>query len=134
MAFYTYIILDGYRYKTLAKQWRPVINRPATPRLTLLGNMEATFGTEALMRWDGMISVKHGDAAPGAADGTLEGNIFTLRATIRKRQALAFTDHNGTLYGEAVLTGPFDEQSLVNVWNSSSNKYFVRVMITAKAQ
>lgn len=133
MAFNSYIILDGYRYKALAKQWKPAIQRPATPRLTLLGDMEATFGTAALMKWEGLIRVSHGESSPGAADGTRDGNIFTLRATLKKRQALAFTDHYGTAYSEAVLVGPFDEDSLVNVWNSTANKYLVRVMITAKA-
>jgi hypothetical protein len=133
MAFYAYIILDGYRYKTLAKQWRPMTVRPATPRITLLGDLEGTFGVAALMRWEGLISVPHGDSAPGAADGTLFGNIYTLRATLAKRQALTMTDHNGTVYSEAVLTGPFEEQALVNVWDSAANKYYVRVAITAKA-
>lgn len=134
MPFYSYITLDGYQYKTLAKQWRPVTARPASPRLTLLGNMEATFGVGALMRWEGQISVPHGESAPLPPNGTQEGNIFTLRETIKKRQALQFTDHNGITYAEAVLTGPFDEQALVNVWNSTANKYFVRVQIIAKAQ
>jgi len=134
MPFNSYVTLDGYRYKTLAKQWRPVLNRPAMPRLTLLGDMEATFGVGALQRWEGLFAVPHGESAPGAADGTLYGNIYTLRQTIQKRQALAFTDHNGIVYSETVLTGPFDEQTLLNVWNSSSNKYYVRVVLTAKAQ
>lgn len=129
--FQPYIILDGYRYKTLAKQWRPVTIRPATPRLTLNGVLEATFGVRSLRRWEGMVSVRHGTAAPGAANGTLEGNIFTLRQTIEKRSFVAFTDHNGTAYPSAVLVGPFDERSLVNVWDSAANKYFVNCIITA---
>lgn len=133
MAFNSYIILDGYRYKTLAKQWRPTTARPASPRLTLLGEMEATFGVGALKRWEGLISVPHGETAPLPADGSQYGNIASLRDTLNKRSALAYVDHNGIPYNEAVLTGPFDEQSLVNVWDSTANKYFVRVQITAKA-
>lgn len=133
MPFNAYIILDGYRYKTLAKQWRPMLNRPASPRLTLLGDMEATFGVGALQRWEGQISVPHGESAPLPANGSLYGNIYTLRETIKKRQALAFTDHYGVVYAEAVMTGPFDETALLNVWNSTSNKYYVRVALTAKA-
>lgn len=132
MAFYDYIILDGYRYKTLAKQWRPVTARPATARLTLLGEMEGTFGVGTMMRWDGQISVRHGEEAPLPADGSEYGNIFTLRATMQKREALAFTDHNGAAFPETVMIGPFDETALVNVWNSNTNKYYVRVQLVAK--
>lgn len=133
MAFYSYIILDGYRYKTLSKQWRPAITRPASPRLTLLGNLETTFGVGALKRWAGLISVPHGETAPEPADGSQFGNIVSLRDTLIKRSALTFVDHNGITYSEAVLTGPFEEESLVSVWNSATNKYFVQVQITAKA-
>jgi hypothetical protein len=45
---------------------------------------------------------------------------------------VSFTDHNGNTY-TVVAQGPFDEQSLVNIWNSAANKYFVRIALTAKA-
>jgi hypothetical protein len=131
MAFFAYIILDGYRYKTLARQWRPMTMRPASPRLTLQGNLEATFGVATLKRWEGEISTPHGTAAPGAADGTLYGNIYTLRASLAKGQMLAFTDHNGTAYS-VVAVGPFGEQTVQNVWDAASNKYYVQVQFTAK--
>jgi hypothetical protein len=134
MAFNSYVVLDGYRYKTLAKGWTPATARPATPRLTLLGEMEATFGAGALAKWEGLIAVPHGETTILPADGTLYGSIYTLRATVRKCQVVPFTDHNGTLYSEAVLIGPFDEQTLINIWNNPSNKYYVRLQITAKAQ
>lgn len=133
MAFYDYIILDGYRYKALAKNWKPMTIRPATVRLTLLGDMEGTFGSNALMKYEGFLSVVHGESAPGAADGTLYGNIYTLRETLTKKTSLTMTDHNGTAFSEVVLIGPFDEQMLTNIWNSADNKYFVRVEIMAKA-
>lgn len=133
MAFYSYVILDGYRYKTLAKQWKPATVRPASARLTLLGDFEATFGAGSLMKWEGLIAVPHGETAPLPADGSQYGNIVSLRDTLKKRMALSFVDHNGDPYPESVLIGPFDEQTLINVWNSASNKYYVRLQITAKA-
>jgi hypothetical protein len=132
MAFYPYVILDGYRYKTLAKQWRPAALRAATARLTLQGNLEATFGVGALKRWEGLISTPHGETAPGAADGTLYGNIVTLRASLQKLQTLPFTDHTGAAY-TVVAIGPFGEQTIQNVWDAASNKYFIQVQLTAKA-
>lgn len=129
MAFYPYIVLDGCRYKTLAKQWRPSIARPATPRLTLQGSLEGTFGVGALIRWQGQIIAPHGDALPVPPD--VEGNIVSLRASLAKTQALPFTDHNGTEY-IVIAQGPFEEMSLVNVWNAASNKYYVSVQLTAK--
>jgi hypothetical protein len=132
MAFYPYVILDGYRYKTLAKQWHPATLRAATARLTLQGNLEATFGVGALKRWEGMISTPHGEEATGAADGTLYGNIVTLRTSLQKLQTLPFTDHTGTTY-TVVAVGPFGEQTIQNVWDAASNKYYIQVQLTAKA-
>ncbi len=132
MAFYTYIILDGYRYKTLARAWKPQTNRAATARLTLQGNVEATYGPGVMLKWDGMISTPHGESAPTPADGTQYGNIFTLRATVKKTANVSFTDHYGNVYASSSLIGPFDETMLTNVWNSSANNYYVRVAIVAK--
>ncbi len=132
MAFYSYIILDGYRYKTLAKQWRPYTVRAATARLTLLGSLEATFGTGTLKKWEGIISTPHGESSPGDPDGTLDGNIVTLRLALEKRQVLSFTDHNGIVY-DVIAVGPFGEQTIQNVWNAASNKYMVQVQLTGKA-
>jgi hypothetical protein len=132
MAFYPYIILDGYRYRALARQWRPVPTRSATARLTLQGNLEGTFGAGGMKRWEGLISTTHGESSPGAADGTLDGNISTLRTSLMKRQALPFTDHTGAAYS-VVAIGPFPEQAVQNVWNAPSNKYQVQVQLVAKA-
>jgi hypothetical protein len=131
MAFYTYVIFDGYRYKTLAKQWRPATIRVATPRMTLFGNLEATFGSGSLRRWDGLVIAPHGEAAPGAADGALDGNIFTLRASLEKRALLNFKDHTGNSY-QVVAVGPFVETMSINIWNSPSNKYYIQVQFTAR--
>jgi hypothetical protein len=131
MAFYDYVILDGYRYKALAKQWRPLSQHAATARLTLGGVLETTFGVGTLKKWEGLLAAPHGEASPGAADGTRNGNIYTLRLTLDKRATLSFTDHNGTVY-TVVAQGPFEETSLLNVWNAADNKYYVRVMLTAK--
>ncbi len=131
MAFYDYIILDSYRYKTIAKQWRPSTARPASPRLTLLGDLEATFGTGSFKKWQGLITAPHGDTAPLPADGSQYGNIVSLRATLAKLITLSFTDHYGTPY-TVVAQGPFEESALQNIWNASTNKYYVMVQLTAK--
>ncbi len=132
MSFYSYIILDGYRYKALAKQWRPMVLRPSTARMTLQGDLEATFGVGSLIRWEGIISTSHGEASPGTANGSLDGNIYTLRASLKKLTMLPMTDHTGTAYS-VVAMGPFSEQTAQNVWNAASNKYYVQVQFTAKA-
>ena len=133
MAFYPYIILDGYRYKVLAKQWKPSTLRPASARLTLQGDLEATFGVGTLKRWEGLVAAPHGEEAPLPADGTQSGNILTLRASLEKRATLAFADHYGAAY-TVVAQGPFEEEALQNVWNAASNKYYLRVSLTAKAE
>ena len=55
MAFYDYIVLDGLKYRTLAKQWKPQVNKPATARVTLQGEIEATFGVTNILKWQGII-------------------------------------------------------------------------------
>lgn len=132
MAFRDYIVLNGYRYKTPARSWKPTTERPATARLTLMGNLEATFGAGALKKWEGTIAAVHGEEAPGPADGTLYGNIFTLRQALQQRSLLMFNDHYGDGY-QVVSMGPFDETMLHNVWNALTNKYYVRVTLVAKA-
>lgn len=122
MAFNSYIILDGLRYKTLAKQWKPAITRPASARLTLQGNMEVTFGVGVLNRWEGSII-----ARPTTADPAY-GTIDSLRASLRKTAPLAFTDHYGKEHSVVAL-GPFQETSLINVWEAAGNKIFVNVTL-----
>jgi hypothetical protein len=135
MPFYPYIILDGFRYKTLAKQWRPTTIRPVQARITLAGRLTATFGAAALKRWDGIISAPSGEAVPPPAipGETVYGTIENLRATLRKHEQVKFTDHYGTVYWFSTILGPFEEESLQNIWNAPTNKFLVRVSIMAEA-
>jgi hypothetical protein len=125
MPFQTYILLDGLKYKTLAKQWRPTTLKPAQARLDLMGRLSATFAAAALKRWDGIIA-----APTTASDGY--GSIDDLRVSIAKRAMVSFTDHYGTEYPHSVVLGPFEEEHLQNVWNAPSNKVYVRVSITSE--
>ena len=53
--FYDCILIDGYRYKTVAKQWKPASIRPSSARVNLLGDLEATYGSFTILRWEGMV-------------------------------------------------------------------------------
>lgn len=109
-----YITLDGKKYKTPSKQWQPVSNKPATVRNTLLGEIDATFGSAAIDEWQGQIE---GPVTP--TDGTW-GAITDLRTSLRKNIQLVMTDHYGVAY-DVVVFGPLKEESLMPMWDSPSN-------------
>ncbi|HZW04401.1 MAG TPA: hypothetical protein VFF68_10765, partial [Anaerolineaceae bacterium] len=64
MTFRDYITLDGLKFKTPQKAWRPVDNNPSTLRRTLAGDADATFGPAAFFTWEGEI-----EAPPVASVG-----------------------------------------------------------------
>ena len=127
MAFYDYIVLDGLKYRTLAKQWKPQVNKPATARVTLQGEIEATFGVTNILKWQGII------VAPVTAPAVDFGTVDTLRTSLKKREIVSFSDHYGTEY-QVVVTGPFDEQYIQNVWNAVTNKVMITVEIMTTQQ
>jgi hypothetical protein len=123
----SYITLDGYRYRTVAKQWKPKLIRPATVRVTLGGALDATFGPVSTYRWEGLIVSNYGSSAPVGP----EGNSYTLRASLEKRNTLSFTDHLGATYTVGAQ-GPFDQSSLKNVWDAPDNKIYYYIVLTGR--
>ena len=118
-----YIILDGLKYRTPARSWAPAEHKPASVKSTLLGEVDATYGSTTTVEWRGEI------AAPVTAPGTGWGTIADLRLSLKKRLALSFTDHYGTTRTVHVL-GPFPERSLSAKWDSPSNTIYKTVQIT----
>jgi hypothetical protein len=117
-----YILLDGKKYVTPSKNWKPVYDKPATVKATLLGGIDVTYGPAVYNEWQGEIE---GPVTP--KDGTW-GSISDLRATIAKTTTVSFTDHYGTGMNVHVL-GPFQERSLAPKWDSASNCIFVQVRL-----
>jgi len=116
-----YITLDGFKYVTPFGKWTPVMDKPATARIDLLGGLDVTYGPATWQRWQGMIEV--------AANPTIGyGSPNDLRATLAKRTAVAFIDHYGENYSVHLL-GPFPEMSFTPVWDGDSNVIFFQLTV-----
>jgi hypothetical protein len=119
-----YIVLDGKWYKTPAKSWNPVTNKPGTVRATLLGSVDVTFGSAAIREMQGQIEALAQAHLPPNNWGTIQD----LRTTLEKCQSVPFTDHLEDDY-EVVLIGPFKEDSFTSLWDSAENTFKVSVRI-----
>lgn len=117
-----YITLDGKKYKVPSKQWQPVTTKPNTVRMTLLGEVDVTFGGATITEWQGQIE---GPVTP--QDGSW-GSISDLRATLAKRQEIAMIDHFGVAC-TVVCIGPFKEDSFMSAWDASSNHFNITARV-----
>ncbi len=122
-----YITLDGLKYHTSAKSWKPDQNVPATVRLMMDGSLDATFGVKSLMIWNGEIE------GPVTPEGEGWGTIDDLRTTLLKRTTLSFQDHYALTTYTVVAQGPYAERSLGNKWDEVENVIYktVRLVTTA---
>jgi len=117
-----YILLDGYRYKTIFGSWKTKTSKPATERYTLDGSLDVTYGPASPYEWDGKI------IGPVVSDGGSWGTIEQLRVTLAKREALAYQDHYGNAYTVHAL-GPFEEESRSPMWDAQTNEFLVGVRL-----
>ena len=76
-----YIVLDGNKYKTNAKNWTPAPQKAGSVRLNLDGTLDATYGSGTLLRWEGEIMVPVTAAAGW-------GTIAQLRTSLQKTSGL----------------------------------------------
>jgi len=112
-----YIELAGKRYKTLASQWEPIVEKPATVRYAWDQTLDVTYGPSSFTGWTGVIEAS---VLPNANYGT----PAELMATLLTQGEILYRDHyGGQYYVHAV--GPFKQRSLLNVWDSPRNKLFV---------
>jgi hypothetical protein len=121
MAFYPYITLDGNKYPTKFKNWGPRFDKHSTLRFTLNGSMDATYGPGELYSWVG--EIKAHITPPGAGYGT----PAQLRATLKKKGAIAMVDHYGDTYSVHVKN--YLESSFTPDWTSPENAIFFNVKL-----
>ena len=114
-----YITLDGYKYRTAFKTWRPAILPMANSRILANGALDLVHGPTVVYIFAGEITA---DVTPDSGFGS----ISNLRATLEKKQALSLTDHYSTAYTVHAI-GPFPERSLSPKWDSASNIFYVSV-------
>jgi len=116
-----YITLDGYKYRTMAKDWTPIVNVPTSFRMTLSGKSDAAFAAGDIKQWAGTI-----EARVTPEDGF--GSIDDLIASVLKRSPLSFTDHFGASY-QVIVYGPMKQTSISPKWDGASNVYRIPVTL-----
>jgi len=116
-----YITLDGYKYRTPARNWAPAEHKPASVKTTLLGEVDATYGPTTTYEWRGEI------AAPVTSPGTGWGTIADLRLSLKKRSALSFSDHYGVrvryMYWDRSRSGPVCQVGRALEHNIQNNRH-----------
>ena len=117
-----YIVLDGLRFKTPGNNWQPVLNKPASARTTLNGELNVTYGASNMTSWQGTI------LGPVTPTDSNWGSIDDLRAILRKNESVLVRDHLNNL-GVVHLMGPFSETSISNVWDCPRNEIRVSARI-----
>jgi hypothetical protein len=119
-----YITLDGFKYMTVHKAWKPVPKKPSTVRYTLLGKANVTYGPASPLEWQGTVI-----ALPATRDTW--GSYEDLMDSLSKREGLVFYDHHGDSYTvHAVGETGFDSMS--PVWDGASNKTLLTVRLVAE--
>ena len=119
----TYVVLNGKKYVTVAKTWIPTFQKPMTVRNTLLGEVSATYGPAVIKGWQGEIK------APVQVEDASFGTVQDLLAALDTLGPVSFTDHEGTTV-DVHVTMTANRRSLVNVWDSASNCFYVPVAMT----
>lgn len=116
-----YITLDGYKYATPHKTWRPGIYPLVNSRILLDGTLDTTWGADTVIIFQGEIAA---DVTPASGYGA----PTNLRASLKKRQHLDLTDHYGDTY-DVVAIGPFAERGLSPKWDSAKNTIYFSVVL-----
>lgn len=114
-----YITLNNKKYKTLAKDWMPIQETPATVRMTLSGKTDAAFAPSDVMEWVGTLEA---DNTPETGFGT----ITDIGTAIAGRAPVTFVDHYGTSYS-VIIQGQIRKKSLLPVWDAAKNTFHVQV-------
>jgi len=115
-----YITLDGNKYMTRHGDWEPIYDKPGAARLVLSGNIDVTWGPATISGWQGVI------IGPVTSPGTGWGTIDNLRTSVRKTQAVSFTDHYSNT-DDVIVLGSLREESKSPMWDSPSNEITVEV-------
>ena len=122
-----YIILDGYKYATVANNWNPIKDKPSTVRYTLSGNLDITYSSASPVSWEGEI------AGPVTARDVDWGTIDTLRASLAKKVALDYQDHYGDTYTVHSVAEE-KQRSLMPVWDDPNNVIYIQVQLVMESE
>ena len=113
------------KYRTVAK-WQPAIEVPASERVTLLGELDATYGEGVKMTWEGEIIAYN---SPVTGFGTPDDLVELLTS----KNELFFEDH----FGNKCYVRPFgkiEPRYFHNVWDAPSNKAFVNIRLVKSGE
>lgn len=119
-----YIELDGKKYHTTAKDWKPEGQVPGTLRTNLDGSLDATFGAGEYKTWKGEIKI---DVTPPNVSYGTEADLI---AALTKKSGIVLHDH---LYPSTpeytVYSFNWKKRSLSPMWDSPSNALFFQVVL-----
>jgi hypothetical protein len=110
-----YITLDGKQYRAAHENWEPTEDRPMIVRRLMSGGTNVTFGPATFTGWGGTVMADVGAVAPF-------GTPADLRATYKKRAALSFTDHYGTVHS-VVIDRRVGEKSISPMHDAADNTF-----------
>ncbi|MCB2146598.1 MAG: hypothetical protein KQI81_08995 [Deltaproteobacteria bacterium] len=110
------------KYRTPVNGWKPVMTKPASTRLTLLGSMEATYGRGGLKIWMGRIRCR-------VSPETGFGSPDDLEAVLMHRGSVVFVDHNNVSH-TVHITGGVEEHTFTPGRYNANNPVDYNVQMT----
>jgi len=125
MASNPYIVLDGKKYATVAKNWQPQTQKPQTARQTLNGDLDVTYGKKGIKAYSGEIVARVAESGERLAAGY--GTSSDIETALDKMAGVAFTDHEGNSVTAHVAA--WRKRSLTPNWRGSSNKLYYEVKL-----
>jgi hypothetical protein len=117
-----YISYDGKYYATVAKNWQPVHQKPATARFMADGTLDVAFGAGVIKMFKGEIVADPNEARVGW------GASSDLETSLDKLQTVTFVDHDGNSH-TSVCNG-WKRRSLSPKWDSTKLYYEVELLYT----
>lgn len=115
------------RFATTAKDWIAVDNLPSTVRMTINGVADVTYAPASFKEWRGTVVI------PNTPADSNYGSITDFANAILSKASMQFIDHYGVTYTVAIVGPEFGWRSLVNMWDASSNNFYVPVRIVRTA-
>jgi len=116
-----YISLDGKQYKCRFPDWVPWFIKPGTIRYTLGGNSDVTYGTAVPQGWQGFIEVPYTGSSPW-------GGRTDFETSVKKLQAISFTDHFGSTYNVNIV-GEITFEAMKPMYDDTTSKLYYGVRL-----
>lgn len=118
-----FITLGEKKYTT-SEKWEPQVDKAMRVRLTILGELDATYAPAEILTFSGEVRVNVTETRSGY------GSQSDLEAILATKGGITFVDHENTTR-TAHVKG-WKRSSLIRKWDSPSNKFFYEVTLISK--